>query len=215
MAGSEITNYSRPGERVDSGTCGYPRLRLGGGQNADQRSPGFAFAKDKLGILGRRFARLQASESLPLWRWARELLGLYSAGQRGTHKPLTLAEIGVQVGLAARQQPYSGPWVSRALKAARDWPQPPRSPQECVGFVCAFHGHTPPAAPRKDDQPGRARRLLRQLRRAVAELLRLGWTAQDIRRWLDTELLSAVDVQEFAPPPAPALPGALPMSTEP
>jgi hypothetical protein len=57
--------------------------------------------------------------------------------------------------------------------------------------------------------------VLRRLRRAVAELLRLGCNSEDIRRWLDTELLSAVDVQEFAPPPAPAAPVALPTNTTP
>jgi len=126
-----------------------------------------------------------------------------------------LAAAGQRVGMAARHKAYSKKWMSRALSAAREWPHTPQTPGERAAFTARFHGHkvkTPGAAVPREV---RIQLALRRLRRAVAELLRLGWTAQDIRRWLDAELLSAAAAQELTPPPAPPSPVARPKSTEP
>ena len=128
---------------------------------------------------------------------------------------MPLAAAGQRVGMAARHKAYSKKWMSRALSAAREWPHTPQTPGERAAFTARFHGHkvkTPGAAVPREV---RIQLALRRLRRAVAELLRLGWTAQDTRRCLDAELLSASDVRESAPAPTLASPVTLPMSTEP
>jgi hypothetical protein len=92
--------------------------------------------------------------------------------------------------------------MSRVLLAAREWPRRPTRPGEWAGFTARLHAHDPKVAGEGVPVAVRIQRLLRQLRRAMIEALRLGCTAQDVRQWLDAELLSALDGQKTAPAPA-------------
>jgi len=168
----------------------------------DTTGPCFAAAQHELGALGRRFNQILSDEGLPLWHWAREFLAAYEFGQRVAFKRLTLAETGARVGLAARGRPFSAAWVSRALHAARAWPQPPQTDAQRLEFVRAFHGHAPSADATQATWEVRVRRVLNRLRQAVVDALRLGCTPTETRQWLEAELLSAADVQKTAPAPA-------------
>jgi hypothetical protein len=157
--------------------------------------PASRFAGRDLAELGRLFARLVDRGGWALWPWAQALLVAFEA------QPVPLAEAGKRVGLAAHGRSYSKKWMSRALLAAREWPQRPTTQAEWARFTARFHGHEAKQPGENDPLAVRIQRVLRRLRCAVMAALRLGCTPQDIRQRVDAELLSAVDVQKTAPPP--------------
>jgi hypothetical protein len=162
--------------------------------------------------LGRWLARILARGGLARWCWAQALLAAYEEGRRKLPR-LTQTKLGERVASAAGGA--CPKWkVCRALKAARRYPQPPHTPAKCAAFSRVFDGHEPAAPAKNVPLEVRVRRMLKSFGRVVTKALRLGCTPREIRRWLDAELLSVVDAQKMAPPPALASPVTLPMNAE-
>jgi hypothetical protein len=138
----------------------------------------FRFAKRDLTELGRRFGRILARGGLALWCWAQALLASYDP-------QATLVEAGARVGLASRGAAYSKYWMSRALRAAREWPQPPRTAAEWAVFTAIFHGHQPATGRPRPSVEVQIRRAFRRLCQATRAALALGSRPQDIRDAVD------------------------------
>jgi hypothetical protein len=170
-------------------------------QNRRSRAA-LAIAKPDLEHLGRWFDQIQAHDAMAHWCWTQDLFAIYEAGRASTGERLTETEIGRRLAPPDRE-PYSRSWVSHALKAARQWPQPPRTAQERSGFLCDFYGHArrTGAAPVTLDE--QIRRVLRRFRNAATDALKLGLHPQDIRDSLDKVLCGAPTVQLDPARPAP------------
>lgn len=182
------------------------RPTLGAGTGADQAAGGgraqgkgrtFRSAKH-LDKLAAEFGGLASRGALGLWRWARALLDVYSAGRLRPRGRMTLRQVGDVIGLAARGKRFSTAWVSRALAAAREWPNPPRTLEERAAFSLRFHGHSRVEEPEKeqDDSNIRLRRVVERLRRAAADAIGLGCEVAAVERFIHAALIAAPDVDE-------------------
>ena len=149
--------------------------------------------------LGRRLARILSRGGLALWCWAQALLASYETPDPQTRQRLTQEELGARVGRAARGKAYHKWWVSRALRAARDWPQPPRTEPERLAFVRGFHGHACPVDTGEAGQRARIRRALLRLRSAAGEAWRLGYTPEIVVHFVAAVLGGTADVQHECP----------------
>jgi len=197
VGGESITS-----EAPETGSCrGVTRFSAFEQQGPVRTTPRVAasrFARRDLTELGRLFGRILTRGGLALWCWAQALLASYDPRA-------TLVEPGARVGLAARGSAYSKYWMSRALRAAREWPQPPRTAAERADFTAIFHGHHPAAGRPRPSVEVQIRRALRRLCQATGAAVALASRPQDMRDAVDSVLSRAPGEANEAVAPARAL----------
>jgi hypothetical protein len=184
--------FPRHAARRRAALVGARRAERFAAGHARRNGPVLATAKIGLLVLARQLSRIQADDAGARWRWARDLLAVYEAGQNSRAGGLTQGTIALRLGQAVgRHRPFCVAWVSHVLAAARAWPRPPLTAAERSTFLRALHGHAGRKGRKALDRAARRRGALGRVRRAARDALKFGCLPEEVRGMVEEVLSSA------------------------
>jgi hypothetical protein len=119
-------------------------------------------------------------------------------------------EIGQALATAeGRERPYDGSWVSRALKTAKAYPEPPKPGTDSAAFNRSFYGHDGRAKKAEAKGPATAETYISAAVKNAVKAFELGSTGAEILAAVEAGINAAVKARDSVPAADPHANAAL------